>query len=292
MFDKIRNKIESKRNSKNLLWKIPVNLKDFSWNTLQKSIKYLKENKEIAWNTNKKMIEIEIVSFCNLGCINCNRSCRQAPSNEYMSAKQIKKFVDESIDLKWKWERINILGGEPTLHPELFKILKILKKYKEFYPGSDIKIATNGFGKKVNKVLSQLPSWLNPVNTYKKSNMQRFSSYNLAPIDTKKYKNSDFAKGCWITENCGMGLTRYGYYICGPGASVDRIFGLDIGIKRLSLLKDSELSKQRKELCKYCGIYKDKNHKDRAWINEEKMSPAWIKAYKNYKKEKPKLSLY
>lgn len=184
--------------------------------------------------------------------------------------------------------------GEPTLQPQLFEILKVLKKYKEFYPNSNIQIVSNGFGKKVNEIFGKLPPWLNIENTAKKSSKQTFVSYNVAPIDLDKYKNADFAKACNITEVCGMGLTRYGYYICGVGASLDRVFGFDIGIKNLFLLlEDSRLKKQRKKLCKYCGHYKDKNTKNgRDWINEGKMSPGWIKAYRKYKKDKPKLSLY
>jgi len=293
MFKKLKNKIEEKRNSKNFFWKILVLGKDLVWYITIIFIRYLKENKKIAWETNKRRVEIEITSFCNLSCINCDRSIRQAPTNELMSVKQIEKFINESIDLKWNWKNIRILGGEPTLHPQLFEILKVLKKYKEFYPRSNIQIVTNGFGKKVNEILRKLPLWLNIENTAKKSSRQTFGSYNVAPIDLDKYKNSDFTRACNVTEACGVGLTRYGYYICGAGASLDRVFGFDIGIKKLSLLEDSRLKKQRRILCEYCGHYKDKNmKKGRDWISEEKMSPSWIKAYRKYKKEKPKLSLY
>ena len=107
------------------------------------------------------------------------------------------------------------------------------------------------------------------------------------------YKTADFNKACAITEVCGLGLTRYGYYICGAGAAVDRVFGFDVGIKKLALVDNHKLKKQRELLCKYCGHYKDANFRGgRNWIDAEKMSASWITAYENYKKERPKLTLY
>jgi len=245
---------------------------------------------------NKNRVELEITSNCNLRCLNCDRSCRQAPSEEYMFLEQIKKFIKESIELKWDWEYIGLIGGEPTLHPKLFDILKIIKEYNDFNSKSDIQIVTNGHGKKVNSVLDNLPNWINIRNDRKSDPIQLFSSYNIAPIDLRKYKNADFSTGCFITEDCGLGLTRYGYYPCGAGASVDRIFGFDIGIKRLSEINDLKLKKQLKILCSYCGHFKDCGteywKKKKGWVEEQKTSKNWKKAYENYKKKKPKLSLY
>jgi len=214
----------------------------------------------------------------------------QAPSRGYMSLQQIEKFVNESIELNWEWQAIHILGGEPTLHPQFFEVLDILKRYKDINPNCFIEVWTNGSGKKVNEILSKLPPWVRVVNSSKSpESVQGFHSYNIAPIDLKKFKNADFTKGCWGTEMCGISLTRYGYYPCGAGAAVDRVFGFDIGIKKLSEVKDSTLRKQMNLVCKYCGHYKEPPD---LTLEEEKMSVSWIKAYENYKKRKPKLSLY
>ncbi|MBW2996481.1 radical SAM protein [Candidatus Woesearchaeota archaeon] len=247
-----------------------------------------------SFTPNKNAVEIELVSFCNLNCLNCDRSCRQAPSKEYMSLEQTKKFVDESIKLNWDWKYIGLLGGEPTLHPELFDILKIIKKYKDFNPESDIQIVTNGYGDQVNGILSDLPEWIHIRNENKKDSVQLFSSYNVAPTDLKEYKNVDFSTGCSVTQSCGLGLTRYGYYPCGAGASVDRIFGFDIGIKKLSEIDNLKLKTQSKLLCSYCGHFKDTpgNSSKKNWIKKERISQTWKEAYENYKKKKPKLTLY
>lgn len=252
--------------------------------------KKIRKEDFVPWIPNKNRVEIEITTRCNLSCFNCDRSVRQAPSNECMSLEQIEKFVNESIELNWDWKWITLIGGEPTLHPQLFDTFKILNSYKDTNPDCTIEITTNGYGQFVNEVLSKLPDWVYVRNSQKKSGKHKFSSYNIAPVDLKEYVNTDFTKGCWITGSCGIGLTRYGYYPCGAGASVDRIFGFNIGQKNLSSVNDAILREQLKLLCKYCGHYKI--NYDAKKITKEKMSVSWRKAYKEYKKRKPDLSLY
>ena len=245
---------------------------------------------------NLNRIEIEITTACNLYCLNCGRACSQAPSNDSMSAEQIEKFVNESIDLNWKWKHIGLMGGEPTLHPRLFDVLDIIKKYKQLNPDCKIEVVTNGYGIKVNEVLSKLPDWVGVRNSKKTSRINEFITVNIAPIDLKEYKNTDFTTGCWITEACGVGLSRYGYYPCGAGATCDRVFGFDIGLKSLSLLTEEVLQNQLKHLCKYCGHYKTTNPVHSRFkyfrVTKTMMSITWEKAFDKYKKSKPALSIY
>ena len=77
---------------------------------------------------------------------------------------------------------------------------------------------------------------------------------------------------------------------CGAGASVDRVFGFDIGQKGLSSVNDTILKNQLKLLCRYCGHYKENFGTD--IISKEKMSASWKKAYEEYTIAEPKLSLY
>lgn len=238
-------------------------------------------------------IGLEITTACNLNCYNCESSSRQGPSNEYMSLQQIDKFVNESIELKWRWKMIDLRGGEPTLHPDFFGILEMIKKYKTFYPECRVIITTNAFGNKTKEILGKVPDWVIPdciLNKYSGRNASNiYSSYNVAPIDLCMFRHSaDFTKGCWRTEYCGLGLSRYGFYSCCPGASVDRIFAFDIGIKRLSLVDNESLLKQMNMLCRYCGHYKEPNER----VFTEKMSKSWTAAYEKYNKDKPVISLY
>ena len=77
-----------------------------------------------------------------------------------------------------------------------------------------------------------------------------------------------------------MALTRYGYFLCGAGASIARVFGLDIGIKRLEDVNPQTIKNQIDILCKYCGhsTVASKHVPDR-----QEMSTTWRSAIETYK---------
>ena len=239
--------------------------------------------------TDPNKIEIDITYKCNLKCFNCDRSCRQAPSEEYMSIGQIEKFVRESIEQKRSWKQIRVLGGEPTLHLQFFDIVQLLLEYKKnFSPDTSIAVATNGFGPEVNYVLRKIPYGVLIYNTRKVSAFQHFDPFNIAPTDSVIYKYTDFGNACWVTPYCGIGLTRYGYYPCAVSGSIDRVFGFDIGRKKMPSGNDPMVDAKR-ILCKYCGhfIYNLERN-----ITEEKISSSWKQAYEKYKIIKPFLQPY
>ncbi|MBL7050051.1 MAG: radical SAM protein [Nitrospira sp.] len=154
-------------------------------------------------------IEIDITYRCNLKCLNCNRSCTQAPSNKNMSIEQIRKFVKESAERDIKWKRIRLLGGEPTLHSDLPEILNILMEYKKsFSPATSIYLLTNGCGQGVNSILSALPNEIIIQNSQKTGIPEAFIPFNLAPCDDENYNNSDFTNACY-TVICFMKLMQY-----------------------------------------------------------------------------------
>jgi len=235
------------------------------------------------------VIEIEITSVCNLGCDNCDRSCgkEQAPTNELMTVEQIKKFIDQCIQAKKRWYKIKVLGGEPTTHPDWLAILGLLKNYRDEYnPHARLELITNGYGPAVTKRLALVPSGVNINNTSKTSSIQpTFTTYNVAPCDLPEYAGADYLKGCGIPQICGMGLTRYGYYMCGAGASVDRVFGLGLGIRELTEVTSKSLRRTRSALCRYCGHFKSGN-------TALAISPSWEKAYAGYAEQRPVLPLF
>ena len=100
--------------------------------------------------------EIDITYKCNLKCINCNRSCTQAPSNIEMPVANIAAFIKQSIEKNIAWKRIRILGGEPTLHSRIFDIIDLLINYqKTVNPCVRLVLGTNFFGNHVHRVRDQ-----------------------------------------------------------------------------------------------------------------------------------------
>jgi Radical SAM superfamily len=232
-------------------------------------------------------IELELITACNLKCFNCDRSSRQAVSAELMTLGQVARFVDESLELRWRWRKIALLGGEPTLHPRFFEILDELDRYRASEPDVVVQLISNGYGRRVERVLARLPDWVTLRNTHKTTPAQHhFDAYNVAPQDLPEYADADFSRGCTIPFMCGMALTRYGFYPCGAGASVDRVFGWGRGIGSLREVTPERLVGEFTLLCRYCGHFHGRK------AGHEVMSASWVDAYDRWHRERPRLPLY
>jgi hypothetical protein len=181
------------------------------------------------------------------------------------------------------------LGGEPTLHPDLFKIIDLIKKWRSKHvPGAIIELKTNGYGNRVKDVLKLLPDDIIITSSNKNNREQEFDTYNIAPLDKAAYKFADFRNGCWITKHSGIGLTPYGYYPCGPAGAIDRVFGFNIGRNRLPDTDDC-LYDQLQRFCSLCGHFERRFYPK---LKKPSASKTWKHAYKSYNTRKPVLSLY
>ena len=237
------------------------------------------------YRRSRKLIEIDLTYSCNLKCSNCNRSCSQAPSREYIPLNQIQDFVETSVKEGIHWKRIRLLGGEPTLHPYFPDVIKIILDYKEnFSPGTKVQVATNGYGPFVNSMLSKLPENIEIINTEKTNSTPYFCSFNTAPKDQFIYKFADFKNACWIAEICGMGFTPNGYYPCAIAGGIDRVLGFNLGKTRLPHAPD-DMFDSLNVFCQYCGHFKRLVDPP---LNKPVMSKTWIMAYENYAKKQTK----
>jgi len=207
-----------------------------------------------------------------------------------MTTEQVEIFIRESKEKNIEWGRINILGGEPTLHPDILEILTLLVEYKQRSSHCvDIQLFTNGYGHEVAGALSKIPDGVVIVNSKKTGVENEHCLFNNAPKDSILYRCEDFSNGCYITSTCGIGLTPYGYYCCAIAGGIDRVFGFDIGRKKLPPADDGMVD-QLGVFCELCGhflsIHQSRRH------TREAISPVWKEAYKKYSKQKPVLSLY
>lgn len=249
---------------------------------------------EPRYTSSLDLIEIDITYTCNLKCNNCNRSCSQAPDNSHMTIDQIHKVIRQTKDSRRKFKKIRILGGEPLLHPDIIDIMNLLLEFRESEsPETAVEIVTNGYGDKVREVINLIPEGIEITNTHKTSSyVETFEAFNLAPRDITNFSAEDYTKACWITRDCGMGLNIYGYYQCAVAAGIDRVLGLDIGIKNMPM-REEEFIEQKQLLCGYCGHFltRERVHtKDRINISGTPMSESWRFAYDRYKNEMPLLT--
>lgn len=280
----ITQKLYPNLNPKNILPKLKL-----MWQYICRFIRVQRPITILLGPTHKrsrKFIEIDITYECNMGCPNCDRSCGQAPSNERMTLDQIKKFVQESIENNVKWDMIHLSGGEPTLHPDIFKIFDVINEYRKFNPSMQVHLLTNGAGDRTKYVLSKTPSWIKICNSAKESPVQLFVPFNLAPKDRALYKYVDYSNACGLATCAGLGLNLHGYYTCVSAGGIDRVFGFDIGRKKLPKPGD-DMVDQLCTFCRFCGHFNK-------WcmVKKPMVSPTWKAAFEQYKKAPPKLSLY
>ena len=207
-------------------------------------------------------IEIDLTYDCNLKCLGCNRSCGQMPSKEQLDLQDIRNFINDSIKLGKTWKHINVLGGEPTLHPDFESIIMLLQKYvDEYSPNTTIQVVSNGIAKKSRELCEKIKAECKNVSidydSYKTNNkVEFFSSFNDAPVDDDNFKDADYTKACWVTSYCGIGLTSRGYYACAVCGGIDRVLDERDGVRTFSQLTEEKLKEHYNKFCRLCGNYK------------------------------------
>lgn len=233
------------------------------------------------FSPSRKYAEIDVTYKCNLRCFNCNRSCAQAPSDLEMPVESVKAFVSQSLEKQIRWKRIRILGGEPTLHSRIFDIIDLLLAYRrDFNPDVRLVLGTNFHGDQVHRVLEKLPEDVAIKSTLKSSRANLFKPFNVAPLDTVFNRFSDYSCGCRIIEDCGMGVTPTGYYMCAVAGGIDRIFRYQLGRPELPD-RDDLLLDQMSAFCRLCG------HFGFQWpTRRPKQSKRWREAYRRLKEKK------
>ncbi|MHA1401154.1 MAG: radical SAM protein [Candidatus Heimdallarchaeaceae archaeon] len=245
-------------------------MKELYFSSLNKLEKF-----HFSHKPNINRIEIELTTSCNLMCKFCDRRCSQAPSSETMPLEQIHNFVRESIESQHIWHSIGLLGGEPTLHPNLKEIIQSLRQYTDLFHKCELFLVSNAYGPFVNKTIDKIRDIIKVIERPKSNNSGWFNNIDLAPIDFNANVST-----CKNTSECGLGFTTKGYFPCGAGAAIARVLDLNIGIKSLFDVSVKTMQELLRKLCPFCG------HSLAITVsNNNTRSPFWEKAYAIYRKD-------
>lgn len=177
-------------------------------------------------------VDYHIIDKCNLKCAHCNHFCSLVPnSNKPKSIEQI--TADLSLLSKFKNDlgTLALLGGEPTLHPELSKICRIAR---QIFPYNNISITTNGTTADI------IYKWKDAIE---ENNIQLVVS--VYPITNNPYENYYKIKTVIPSTECWEFPTINGmtYNLLGEnveGLTDDEIFGC-VKRWRCNQLKDGKL---------------------------------------------------
>jgi hypothetical protein len=232
---------------------------------------------------------------CNQKCPHCYAFCHlDIPDKDDMSLEQVGKVVSMlKAEFGGSFTRrsfIDVLGGEPLVHPDVFEIVELLvslkKEYGLFQP---VYISTNGSGSLVKNNLKRVVDAFGRfLKVGIKGDESRREHYNVmvAPVDTpascfakcKVDPDHNYGKFCETPTRCGVAIDAHGFYPCSYAASIDRMFGFNVGIKHHPT--QEELDEVKRILCKFChrpiftayGTYNLKT----------KISVSWQKAIDNW----------
>jgi hypothetical protein len=209
-----------------------------------------------------------------------------------MTVDDIRSFIRQSIATGRKWDLINVLGGEPTLHKDFLEIVRILQtEYIDAVsPQTTIQITSNGYTALSRRLCEKASLFKNvqidEYSTKSSPDVAYFTPFNDAPMDDPAFANADYACGCWVAAHCGIGVNCRGYYACAVCGGIDRVLGQDHAIKELADATPERFREQRAFFCRYCGNFKHYAENAGEFIPRcEKapfcdiISPTWQKIY-------------
>jgi len=101
----------------------------------------------------------DITYRCNMNCKICYNHKIMQNNNYDMSPEYFREVLER---LPKKRYLIRLLGGEPTIHPNLFEFIKIANEFKHF-----VSIGTNGVRFANKDFIEEVKTWKNPEIAHK-----------------------------------------------------------------------------------------------------------------------------
>lgn len=207
-------------------------------------------------------LEIELTYRCTLRCHNCNRLVNILPGShaEDLTCDRIMALIRDSEACGYPWERWWLVGGEPTLHPELMTILRMISAYRDRRgpPFFQIGLATNGFTSQSRRIAAEVKRVFPHVDILdsKKTGPinPNFVAVCLAATD-RGFAGDHVYDGCPISWHCGIAMNYRGFYPCAVSAAIDRIWDFQAYITRLEDITETRMKELWQVYCKVCGFY-------------------------------------
>lgn len=202
-----------------------------------------------------------------------------------MSLDQIDKFcsqVEAFVNKGGKRiQKVTLVGGEPLIHPKIVEIRKMLwkrlmaKRNRKFHRYvRSMWLVTNG------DLIGQVPvEALEKVFVKVCSTYKRHFCSRIAPIDTGQTRGK-----CEVPIGCGCVLNAWGYWPCGQGGAIARLFGLK-QYHRDTLPDTIEDFGDISELCDLCQMSARPRYV--YGVNDHSPSASYVHAMEAFEKNPP-----
>lgn len=165
-------------------------------------------------------VELNITFRCTLACKGCNRLCDLGPLDGDMTLQQIELFVQKLRDEDKHCNRIKMVGGEPTVHPQFLEMCEVLSSAVTTGHVGKVVVNSNGTTQKKFEDVS-LPSgvfWKFSPSRRKKHRPYLWSPRDLCLV----------SKGpCKMPRVCGLSLDVKGWLPCSAAIAIARLFDLE-----------------------------------------------------------------
>jgi hypothetical protein len=190
-----------------------------------------------------------------------------------MTIEQIERFVVEMQQANAFIGRCRILGGEPTLHPQLVDIVRLLhRELVEKGHMAGIEIITNGSHPERIALINR------PVRVRVSGNKDKQKHHVANMLHTPASLGYQ-GRVCSSPWHCGFSLSRYGFFPCSAGAGIARIMNA-MHWQRLTLPKTDEPCNAVRhtwpdlcELCSFCYHGLKAEDKIHCGLDETKNQP-------------------
>jgi hypothetical protein len=207
-----------------------------------------------------------------------------------MTLDDAREFNRQARELGW-FPKIVILGGEPTLHRDLFEFIEIAN---ELSPGR-VEVWSNGYRQAAKDQLERIRAEGRAKvceETIKASGCTVLpqADFFLAPKDFGVINHRPCHNHAAI--GCGISVDAEGYAACSIGGAIDSVLQLGVRTKNLKDLFNVEfVHRQTCSLCDVCGreLGINSHHIAKSQVmHGSLMSPTWQAAVKRIEQRKKK----
>ncbi len=204
------------------------------------------------WN---KIYTVSTEGPCNLSCLGCG-------SPRIYKERDLGKIItDIERGANEGYERIEIIGGEPTIHKNFFLLFSLAKKKYKF-----VNLTTNGIALSDKKFAEKTMELVDEVNfSLDGHNARIHEAWTLSPGSFKKTITG--IKNCLEINSEKVSVTHLVW--SGNYDKLRKLTELDVslGIKKISFLNLQPIGRSKKDYKKLLVRLKDLKNFDKQFIN-------------------------